>query len=231
MTTICAISDTHGKHEFLDIPEADILIHAGDVSMAGKDWEIEEFLQWFSKLPHKHKIWIAGNHDFYMQELLKPNRKSELEQLLSEYKTTTYLCDSGTVVEGLKIYGSPWQPEFHDWAFNLPRNGALLESLWARIPDSTNILVTHGPAYSILDKVRQFKGDEGESVGCELLVKRLENLLPPIPNQNLRCHIFGRIHESYGVRDFSPVMKFTSINASICNERYNPVNDPIVITI
>ena len=58
------ISDTHNQHEsLLNLPEADVLIHSGDLTFAGSKDELDAFFDWFVKLPYKHKIFIAGNHD------------------------------------------------------------------------------------------------------------------------------------------------------------------------
>ncbi len=57
----------------------------------------------------------------------------------------TYLEDSETSIKGVSIYGSPWQPEFCDWAFNLPRKSEALREKWAKIPDKSDIVITHGP--------------------------------------------------------------------------------------
>ena len=106
----------------------------------------------------------------------------------------------------LKIYGSPWQPEFCGWAYNLPRGQALADK-WAMIPDDTDILVTHGPPAGILD------GD----LGCLNLRRRVDEL-------NLKLHVFGHIHYSWGVMG-------NYVNASICNDMNIPIHDPIVMEV
>jgi len=118
---ITIISDTHGKHEYLtskgmgnSLGSGDILIHCGDISNVGKTHEIKSFLDWFSNTPFTHKIFIAGNHDFGFELV---------DYIAPEYieKGVTYLFDSSVEIDGIKFYGSPWQPEFYNWAFNLPR--------------------------------------------------------------------------------------------------------------
>lgn len=91
------------------------------------------------------------------------------------------------VSPALSVYGSPWQPEFYDWAFNYPHNGREAEQIWSRIPDATDILITHGPPYDILDQC-----DDGNKAGCRVLRRNIEERVRP------RLHIFGHVHEGYG---------------------------------
>ncbi|MDF1816105.1 MAG: hypothetical protein P1V20_28145, partial [Verrucomicrobiales bacterium] len=111
-----------------------------------------------------------------------------------------------------KIWGSPWQPEFHDWSFNLPRGSALAEK-WALIPEDTDILITHSPPRGILDLC-----SHGGREGCDDLLKRVVELRPAL-------HLFGHIHEAHG-KEFHNETNY--INASICNLGYRPVNSPFV---
>ena len=204
---IVLISDTHGNHNFI-IPEGDILIHAGDVSLRGTKKEIDCFIDWFQKQPHKHKIFIAGNHDFYFEEALKNNIKINDTNL-------NYLNDSGCEIEGIKFWGSPIQPTFFNWAFNRER-GEEIKKYWDLIPNDTDVLITHGPPHKILDLTKN-----GEYVGCEELKKKVLEIKP-------KLHVFGHIHEAYGktVRN-----KTTFVNASLLDDKYRNVNAPIVIDI
>src|SRR6478672_4215138 len=111
MKIVC-LSDTHNCNEKIEVPGGDILIHAGDATINGTESEVEEFLAWFSRLPHRHKIFVAGNHDWLYE---KNNR---FARLLTANFNINYLQDFSTEIEGLKIYGSPWQPRYFDWAFN-----------------------------------------------------------------------------------------------------------------
>ena len=124
-----------------------------------------------------------------------------------------YLQDRGVLIDGVRVWGSPWQPRFFDWAFNLDR-GPLLAEKWALIPGDTDILVTHGPPFGTLDLTPR-----GDRVGCEALAARLNDL-------RVRLHVFGHIHHGYGVVERGQRI---SVNASICDERYLPVNAPIVV--
>ena len=136
---IVCISDTHGQHAKLGVPDGDVLIHAGDFMAFGDTpKEIIDFNQWLGGQPHRHKIVIAGNHDWMFER--HPGAAKEL------LGNAIYLENSGTELAGLKIWGSPVQPEFNNWAFNVAR-GAAIRRYWEMIPDSTDVLVTHGPPY------------------------------------------------------------------------------------
>lgn len=213
---IVAISDTHAKHQNLILPEGDMLIHAGDVSSMGKESEIKDFLNWFSKTDFAYKILIAGNHDFYFEKI-SHNTKA-LEELIPA--NVIYLNDSGVEIENLerttfRIWGSPIQPWFYNWAFNRYR-GEDIKRHWDKIPQNTDILITHGPAYGILDKTTR-----NENVGCEDLLEKIKEIKP-------KFHICGHIHEAYG-RIKESNTEF--INASVLDENYNLRNQPIVFEI
>jgi len=215
MKIVC-LSDTHNCNEQIEVPDGDILIHAGDATIRGTEYEVEEFLAWFSQLPHRYKIFVAGNHDWLYE---KNNR---FARLLTANFNIEYLQDSSTEIEGLKIYGSPWQPRFFDWAFNLNR-GAEMAEKWELMPNDVDILITHGPPHGILDEVpRKYFV---ENTGCEELRRRVEEIST---FGKLKLHVFGHIHCGYGVREEFGV-KF--VNASNCDESYAPTQLPIVVEI
>ena len=212
MTRIVAFSDTHNKHNEVLIPECDILIFAGDFSGTGRPYEVKSFLDWFSIQPAKHLVYIAGNHDLSFQR--NPQYKAEV---LAQYPKLHYLEDSSVELEGLKIYGSPFSPLFGNWAFMLSSGKALREH-WAKIPDDTNILVTHGPCYGILDVV----SFSGEHVGDRDLLNRVAQL------NELSTVISGHIHENNGAMKIGDI---TLINASICDDKYDAVNESVIIDL
>jgi len=127
------ISDTHGLTGNLQLPAGDVLIHAGDFSNTGTLPDCINFREFLdSQIDFRHKVVIAGNHDLTFDVLSYPETwkrfrhpvKYDVEACRAqviEAPNVTYLEDSSTTIEGIKIYGSPWQPEFCDWAFNLPR--------------------------------------------------------------------------------------------------------------
>ena len=206
------ISDTHTKQRYVNLPGGDLLIHAGDIMNSGySKHDITEFCEWFEAQDYKHKIFIAGNHDRMFE-----NHPLESETIVKDY-TVTYLQDEEIMTDGVKLYGTPWQPEFYNWAFNLPRTSKELEEKWNAIPKNTDILITHGPPQGHLD-ISGPPHNEG-NLGCELLRVKVDEQPPKI-------HVFGHIHGSYGYK-FHNGTHF--INASVLNERYDQVNEPISI--
>ncbi|WMJ72371.1 metallophosphatase domain-containing protein [Cytophagaceae bacterium ABcell3] len=212
MKIVC-ISDTHSyHHNLLDLPDGDVLVHAGDVSSRGHASEVEDFLIWFNGLPHPNKIFIAGNHDFLFEE-----NPRAAQQLLDKFPDIIYLENSEAVIEGVKFYGSPATPWFYDWAFNYQR-GDELRGIWEKIPEDTNVLITHGPVYGVLDRVQRDKS----KVGCKDLLERIKKL------KKLSLFVCGHIHESYGTTLLKGV---NYVNASICNLQYKPIHKPVVVEV
>lgn len=203
---IIAISDTHGQHEKLELPQGDMIIHAGDISSRGTQVEVKDFLEWYGNLNFNYKIFIAGNHDFYFEGI----DPKAMQYLLPD--DLIYLNDSSVVIEGIKIWGSPIQPRFYDWAFNRNR-GSEIQRHWDLIPKDTDILITHGPPYQQLDLTIN-----GDHAGCRNLSETLKTL-------SVKLHIFGHIHEAYGIQKQN---RTTFINASNLNHNYQLSNKPIV---
>lgn len=208
MLKIVAISDTHTFENAIAVPDGDVLIHAGDATIEGSYREVSRFADWLHAQPHRHKIFVAGNHDWLFE------REPEIARSLL-VGVAYYLQDELIEIEGVKFYGSPWQPEFCNWAFNLPR-GEALAAKWAMIPNDVDVLITHGPPWGILDYVKL----GSEHLGCNDLLRAVARVQP-------RVHVFGHIHGGYA--RFRPRGLF--INASICNEAYQPINAPQVFTI
>ena len=211
---ITFISDTHTLHNELDgqLPGGNLLIHAGDIMNSGyKKQEIHDFCKWFESQDYKYKIFIAGNHDKMFE-----GHPLESNTIVNNYDVT-YLQDDESIVEGVKIYGSPWQPWFHNWAFNLPKGGDTLMSKWEAIPKDTGILVTHGPPQGYLDVSGPPYNEP--NLGCSLLRVKVDEIKPKI-------HVFGHIHGSYGYK-FHNGIHF--INASILNEKYQYKNKPLTV--
>ncbi|CAJ0646794.1 16262_t:CDS:2 [Entrophospora sp. SA101] len=195
------VSDTHNmvNSRNFTVPEGDVLLHSGDLTKVGTVDQLEQAVNWLKDLPHRHKIVIAGNHDLILHKEFYETNWSEFHTVKDNHDKAigiiskvgngfVYLQESSYVIPeiGYKVYGSPWTPWFYDWGFNGER-GEFLKEIWSRIPETTDILMTHGPPSNILDLV-----DGTENVGCEDLYQRVEEVKPLV-------HLFGHIHESYGI--------------------------------
>lgn len=198
---IVCISDTHTFQCQLDVPDGDVLIHSGDISFNGEPHVYKDFDKWLGKLPHKRKIIIAGNHDFNFYEF--------------PWLSGIPLNNSGIRFDGISFYGSPITPTFFDWAFMADR-GEQIKRYWDQIPLSTDVLITHGPPCGILDQTPR-----DQAVGCYDLLQAVKKIKP-------KLHVFGHIHHSYGKLEEDGTI---FVNASSCNEKYKPVNQPIVVEI
>lgn len=205
---IVFISDTHLKHNELQLSPGDLLIHAGDFSRKGLLHEAQAFLDWFSGQPFQYKIFIAGNHDFIAER-----EPALFESMIPE--NVIYLNDSGVTVGDIRIWGSPIQPWFYDWAFNRQR-GADIRRHWDLIPADTELLITHGPPYGILDEVVR----DPRPVGCRDLLHKVSEL------QHLKAHVFGHIHEGYGQREVGGTL---FLNASVLDVGYEMKNKPFLV--
>ncbi|GAP72044.1 hypothetical protein SAMD00024442_22_37 [Candidatus Symbiothrix dinenymphae] len=204
---ILFLSDTHGKHHRLkNLPPADMLIHAGDVSRSGADYEVDDFMQWFGGLDYKHKIFIAGNHDFWLED----ETVRRVQRMLPQ--NACYLCDSGVEIEGIKFWGSPVSPWFFGWAFNRNR-GEDIRKHWQLIDKDVDVLITHTPPFGILDRTIS-----GGHSGCEDLLKAVNQIKP-------RYHLFGHIHEAYGTVQSGET---TFVNGSVLDDLDVMRNEPVV---
>ena len=202
------ISDTHGLHQELELPEGDILIHAGD--FCGHYGEIDawDFLEWFSDQDFQHKIFISGNHDF-----IAADSPEEFESKIPP--GIIYLNDSGVEINGLNFWGSPVQPGLVGWAFG-KRRGEEIKKHWDIIPPDVDVLITHTPPCGILDESTSF-----QSLGCEQLSERMFFLSPFV-------HIFGHVHASYGLEKHNGIVY---INGSNVETDGGLVNEPIVFDL
>lgn len=228
------VSDTHGRHrEIGDIPPGDVLIHAGDFTNTGEPEQVQDLVDWLSELPHRFKVVIAGNHDitfdekYYLErgaarfhnerEALDPR---SVRRILTESAHVVYLEDQELDVplgdSYIKLWGSPYQPAFCDWAFNLER-GELMRVKASEIPTETDVLVTHGPPLGHGD-MTSCNG----RVGCEHTLIEVEARVKP------SVHIFGHIHSGYGL---STNQTTAFVNASTCTSEYEPTNPPIVFDL
>jgi len=215
---ITVISDTHNQHKWLNIPKkGDIIVHAGDVSSKGSRREIEIFLKWYGDLDYKVKILTPGNHDWAFE------RNPEVCEELCDNYGVILLNDSGYKYNGVKFWGSPVQPKFGNWAFNRsihsyssnthhgPPTYPHIKPHWDKIPNDTDVLITHGPPKDVLDRTCY-----GGTVGCPWLSQTIERVKPIL-------HVFGHIHESRGVIvDKTKKDPITYCNGSSLDIRYKP---------
>src|SRR5271170_4213371 len=166
---IVFISDTHGLHEqmLVPIPDGDILIHAGDATMMGRMNEIAAFGAWFRHLPHTHKVFVAGNHDWMFEK--NPSLAADLLNQgilgLNNTPKITYLLDNEITIEGLRIYGSPWQPRFYDWAFNVDRGDAI-QRKWDLIPRAWIFSSHTDPRWESKIRFRRFSAASTSDARC-----------------------------------------------------------------
>lgn len=218
-TTFTCISDTHSRHNELKIhPEIDksadsnVLLHAGDFTNVGDPYDVRSFVRYTQDVLSEfdYIVLIAGNHDFCME---REPQKSEAQHFLNESKII-YLDHQSCSINGINIFGSPWTPEFFNWAFNYRSH--IGEFIWDAIPETTDIVMTHGPCKNILDQI-----EEGEHVGCPFLLKRIQEIKPLV-------HVCGHIHEGYGSIEMDGKL---FVNASLCTRRYKPTNKPIVFSM
>lgn len=213
---IVTFSDTHNCHDQVILPDCDICIFAGDFSGRGNRIETSFFMRWFAKQTQcKHKIIVFGNHDICFQSKFEEETHARkwLPQLLLEYKDDFIILNNNSVViEGIKIWGSPASTWYHGerWAFNYDK--ADIIDIWEQIPMDADIVVTHGPAFGILDEIF-----DGSHVGCISLLDKLKEIKP-------KYHICGHIHESRGIQLEKDTLH---INACILNLDYYPMNSPI----
>jgi Icc-related predicted phosphoesterase len=213
---LCLISDTHGLHDQLDLPEADVLVHSGDLLNRGKLSELNSASLWLQEQKKKFReiVVVAGNHDFILQAFMTEEKEHILRK--DFFPGMHYLRDSGVTIDGVNFYGSPWQPFFFNWAFNVQR-GPDIKKYWDLIPVNTDVLVTHGPPKNILDMTIR-----GHSrIGCEELEQAVYRVKPKI-------HTFGHNHGGYGYKNFNGTEFF---NASVVNEAYEVVNKPWIVEI
>lgn len=206
----CIISDTHNKHKELTLQPADTIIHCGDFTNSGSEYEIKQFLNWYSNLnQYKHRILIAGNHDWLFETNGLFARSLVPDNI-------HYLEDSGIELDGIKFYGTPIQKMFCEWAFN--RTEETLIKHHKAIPSDTDVLITHEPPHSILDVVI----NKNEMLGTVSLYNEVINRIKP------KLHCFGHIHSGHGIK---VTENTTFVNASNLDENYQYQYNPVLIEI
>ncbi len=202
-------SDLHGH--LPEVPSCDVLLIAGDICpienhdmQFQSEWLRYQFIPWLAEVPARLKLFIAGNHDFVFA--LEPHRVSDLPW------PGHYLQDSGLIWEGIEFWGSPWASELPGWPFTASEHE--LRTCWKRIPDTTQVLLVHGPPHGIGDQVIGSRSGDILQVGSVSLRERLREL------PHLRLVVFGHIHEGAGIYQQGAVVL---VNAALMDVTYNPV--------
>lgn len=226
---VLCISDIHALHHSIPkhfLPPADILLCAGDISMFGGYDEVLSFKNWLVTLPYNYRVMVAGNHELTFDlnnydsfkhpqlSMMSSHNYREVKPVILNEKNIIYLENQAVELLGIQIYGSPYSVkfhEFHDWAFPVTLNQ---ESSWSQIPPNTDIIITHGGPYGILDKC----SDEALD-GDPALLKAIQHIQPSLS-------VFGHIHEAYGFEIHDGT---TFINASVTNLQCEVKNPPILV--
>ena len=215
MIRIVAVSDTHGFHRDVEIPDGDVLVHAGDITMNGEVDVMIDFVRWIAELPHRHKIVVPGNHDRCL-DISQTKFDGGVVRLFDLVRDVHYLVDASRMLEvrneKIKVYGAPWVPNLRGWAF-WDRNYDKFDTA----PRDIDVLVTHAPPLGIRDD-----NVMDTHFGSRHVVRYLNRC--PL----LRTHIFGHVHEEYGMDKRGEIL---FANACTCNRSYDPVNPPLVIEI
>jgi predicted phosphohydrolase len=203
MRIVC-ISDTHEFHRDVEVPDGDLLIHAGDFTYFSKRPSmLFDFDDWLGSLPHEHKVVVPGNHEFLLED---PQHRPAISN-------ATLLIDAGIEIEDIRIWGSPVTP-LYGGAFGMS-SGSDRKRVWAKIPDGTDILITHTPPFGVLD--REVDGDGHQ--GCLGLMEAVFRIRP-------RLHVFGHIHGGYGTyRNENTLFA----NAALYDELGGVERPPIVV--
>ena len=227
MKLVC-MADNHGIYDGPEIPDGDVFIHAGDFSKFGCAEEAHQFACWLDDLPHKRKIAVLGNHDRFAEE-----RPMGFLQLMRSTGVNV-LKDTSCMIDDVLFFGSPYTPEFCNWSFMYTRGQG--HEHWNKIPAGTNVLITHGPPYGVLDQVPVWAEDSPwvrSHVGCKELrdrVQELQNVKNYPHHMDLKLHVFGHIHECGGQVEPGGYGETTFANVSLLRTD-GTIGKPLVIEI
>lgn len=217
---IDCLSDLHGYTP--TTPGGDLLIVAGDMTAMDTPKQWEKFYEWLKAQKYRKKIMIGGNHDNFLQSFMTTEASRALDAGI-EYDHE-YLCDNGCEFEGMKIWGSPWTIQFPNqnpeaMAFAVRTEFKLMDK-FDSIPEDTNILITHSPPYGIGDMCSKGR------VGSLALAHKVDS------TPNLKLHVFGHIHEGYGVYDIDyKEVKYVCVNASYVDAKYKAAHKYIRVEL
>jgi len=212
---LVVFSDTHTHHRKLVLPDGDVLIGCGDYSYQGEREVLLDFINWMEDQKHPHKIVVMGNHDRTADPKHIAYTPNLYEGLMKD-KKIHYLFNSGVQIDGINFWGSPYIPNLPMWAFH---DGG--KNKFEDVPPDVNVMITHGPPHRIRDYSMNFWGEKSH-YGSVHLLNCVKNL------KQLKAHCFGHCHLPSGCEEIDGV-KY--INASICNEKYEPVRSVCVVEI
>lgn len=212
---VVVLSDTHGYKPVL--PEGDILIHCGDATARGTEEQHYDFVRWLDSQPHSRKVFVAGNHCLFSESCYIDNEEHRIfpTNMPMIPRRPKYLRDSIYVHKsGLKIYGTPWTPNFNQWAFmyNNPSQG---HEHFSKIPEGVDVLICHGPPFGILDTCLSHDTGKMKHAGSKELLYHINRVKPKVV-------VFGHLHLNGGKQVQKDGILY--INAAVCNEAYEPLN-------
>jgi Icc-related predicted phosphoesterase len=227
---IVAISDTHTQAARLTIPECDVLIHAGDSTYNGTFFEVREFVEWLKIQPAKRKIVIAGNHELSFDPTKGRHYNESTRNMLTHSgdPSIIYLENDSVEIDGVKFFGSPWTPWFHNWAFNgwdsrnLPTIGNCppLKNIYQLMPADTQVVICHSPCYGVVDSSNY--GNSDERLGSIDLLKQVQR------TPSVKLVIGGHIHEARGIMEIEGRVH---ANVSSLDRDYQTIRPPMVFNI
>jgi Icc-related predicted phosphoesterase len=213
MKIVCT-SDTHGRPEW-KIPPCDVFIHCGDFTSSGSFFETNAFAQkLYDSQVVRHFLLVPGNHDRYFEQQFEA-----VERLFDS--RCHILIDQEITIEGIRFYGSPWTPLFNHWCFMASEKE--LEQFYNEMPNTLDVLITHGPPLGILDP-----GFKTKHAGSQALRNAIER-------RQIRHHVFGHLHGAGGqtvsetLNDAHTVTYFSNVSA--CNEYYSITHSPFTINL
>jgi len=202
------VADTHELHREVDVPNGDILLFAGDMTMFSRRPEmVHDFNNWLGELPHRHKVCTVGNHEFLAES--NPKFSSLLPNAI-------VLINQSVEIDGLRVYGSPITVHAGG-AFGMS-SPAERARHWKNIPRNTNVLLVHGPPWGILDGAPDSDEHEGDPE-----LRAAINTLP-----DLRLVAFGHNHSGHGQLEVDGILY---VNAALMGPLGDLEYKPITVRL
>lgn len=214
---LVATADTHFPIPAELVPDGDVLIIAGDFMYEGTPAEWAPRVQALAALPHKHKILVPGNHDYFPFHY-RGLARSQLRRVANTTLVDDF--DPQFEIDGVKFLAIPYVTGLPGWAYN-QEEPYVYEWLKASVTGyDPDVIISHSPPYQIGDACGT---KPVQHYGCMAFNKWFYE-----PGRKPRVWISGHIHESYGRRHVDGCDFF---NVAMCNEDYEQVNKPMEIII